>query len=90
MKILQWVTTNKNSIQNPCKNNTILVFMRERQKILSLRSTKVVEVNCLRDCSMRFLKLCFFHQSTPPGPIKGSLGRFLILATFHGAIQVLK
>ena len=39
---------------------------------------------------MRFLKLCFFHQTTPPGPIRGSLGPFLISETFNGAIQVLK
>ena len=39
---------------------------------------------------MIILKLVFFHQTTPPGPIRGSLGPFLILATFHGVIQVLK
>jgi len=38
---------------------------------------------------MRFLN-CFFHQTTPPGPIRGYLEPFLILATFHGVIQVLK
>ena len=40
--------------------------------------------------SMRFLKLGFFHQTTPPGPMRGSQEPFLILATFHGVIQVLK
>ena len=38
---------------------------------------------------MRLLKL-FFHQTTPPGPSRGSLEPFLILATFHKVIQVLK
>ena len=38
---------------------------------------------------MRFLKLFFFYQTTPLGPIRGSLGPFLILVTFHGVIQVL-
>ena len=33
---------------------------------------------------MRFLKLGIFHQTTPPGPIRGSLEPFLILAKFHG------
>ena len=32
----------------------------------------------------------FFHQTTPPGPIRGNLELFLILATFHGVIKVLK
>ena len=36
---------------------------------------------------MRFLKL---DQTTSPSPIKGSLEPFLILASFHGAIQILK
>ena len=36
-----------------------------------------------RDCSMSFLKLGFFHQTTPPGPIGGSLEPFLILAIFQ-------
>jgi len=31
---------------------------------------------------MRSLKLGVFHQTTPPGPIRGSLEPFLILATF--------
>ena len=32
----------------------------------------------------------FFLQTTPPGPIRSYLEAFLILATFHGVIQVLK
>ena len=32
----------------------------------------------------------FFHQTIPPGPIRGYLEPFLILATFHWVIQVLK
>ena len=40
--------------------------------------------------TMRFLKLVFFHQTTPPGAIRGSLEPFLILATLDGVIQVLK
>ena len=39
---------------------------------------------------MRYLKLSIFHPTTPPGPILGSLGPFLVLVTFHGVIQVLK
>jgi len=38
-----------------------------------------------RDCGMRFLKLGF-HQTAPPGPIRGCLVPFLILGTFHGVI----
>ena len=38
---------------------------------------------------MRFFKF-FFFQTTPPGPIRGYLELFLILATFHRVIQVLK
>ena len=41
-----------------------------------------------RDCSMRFLKVGFFHQTTPPGAIRGSLEPFLILATFQGVYQI--
>jgi len=39
---------------------------------------------------MRFIKFFFLHQTTPPGPIRGYLDPFLILATFHGVIQVFK
>jgi len=38
---------------------------------------------------MRFFKF-FFFQTTPPGPIRGYLELFLILATFHRVIKVLK
>ena len=43
-----------------------------------------------RECSIRLLKLGFSHQTAPPGPIRGYLEPFLILATFHGVIPVLK
>ena len=39
---------------------------------------------------MRFLKFFFLHHATPLGPISGYLDPFLILATLHGVIQVLK
>ena len=36
------------------------------------------------------MKLEFFHQTNPSGPIRGSLDIFLFLAIFHRAIQILK
>ena len=39
---------------------------------------------------MRILNLCFFHQTTPPGPIKDILGPFSFLTIFNGVIQVFK
>ena len=36
-----------------------------------------------------FWKLVF-HQTTPPGPIRGSLEPFLLFSDFYGAIQILK
>ena len=39
---------------------------------------------------MGFLKLGFFHLTTPPGPIRGYLELFLILATFQGVTKVSK
>ena len=32
---------------------------------------------------MRFFECWFFHQIAPPGPIRGTLGRFRFLLTIH-------
>ena len=45
-------------------------------------------LNLLKGQSMRFLKLGFIHQTTPLGPISGSLDTILFLAIFHGTIQI--
>ena len=57
-----------------------------------LLKSKSTQSNLLyRDCTgMRFLKLGVFHQTTPPGPIRGLREQFLILLIFHGAIPILK
>jgi len=38
-----------------------------------------------------FEAFSFFHQTTPPGPLKGYLPQAIrIFSNFHGAIQILK
>ena len=39
---------------------------------------------------MRFLKSGFFHQTTPPGPIRDILEPFSFLANFHGVMYIFK
>ena len=43
-----------------------------------------------RDCSMRFLKLVFFIKQPLLVPLEVIQSHFLILATFHGVVKVLK
>ncbi len=39
-----------------------------------------------RDCVTRFFRLVFISQSTPSGPIRGTLGGFHISTNFRGVI----
>ena len=49
-----------------------------------------VSSSALKGLGHEIFEVGFFHQTTPPGPTRGSQEPFLILATFHGVIQVLK
>ena len=43
-------------------------------------------VSLLRDSVKRFFSVGFFHQKAPPGPHRGTMGRFHFLAKIQGDI----